>query len=204
MGAGAIGCELLKSFALVGLGAGPSGGVTVADMDHVEHSNLSRQFLFTTQDIGVSAGPYAHLASWTVLAQCLPPATHTPTPSIFLFSSQRLKAEVAAEATHRLNSDLQVTPLTMLLDPTTEHIFGDNFFSRVDGVAAALDSFQARECLTLKLSPLFKAVSASLLILCPLAREVCGCSLYPLSEATAGGWDAGHHGPCFSVHASCD
>uniref|UniRef100_A0A8C0L8F9 Ubiquitin like modifier activating enzyme 7 n=1 Tax=Canis lupus dingo TaxID=286419 RepID=A0A8C0L8F9_CANLU len=125
VGAGAIGCELLKSFALVGLGAGPSGGVTVADMDHVEHSNLSRQFLFTTQDIG------------------------------------RLKAEVAAEATHRLNSDLQVTPLTMLLDPTTEHIFGDNFFSRVDGVAAALDSFQARKYVAARcthyLKPLLEA-----------------------------------------------
>jgi len=66
-----------------------------------------------------------------------------PTPSIFLFSSQRPKAEVAAEATHRLNSDLRVTPLTYALDHTTEHIYEDNFFSRVDGVAAALDSFRA-------------------------------------------------------------
>nr|XP_055200566.1 ubiquitin-like modifier-activating enzyme 7 isoform X3 [Nyctereutes procyonoides] len=73
----------------------------------------------------------------------------------------RLKAEVAAEATHRLNSDLQVTPLTMLLDPTTEHIFGDNFFSRVDGVAAALDSFQARKYVAARcthyLKPLLEA-----------------------------------------------
>ena len=53
MGAGAIGCELLKGFALVGLGAGGSGGVTVADMDHVERSNLSRQFLFRPQDFEI-------------------------------------------------------------------------------------------------------------------------------------------------------
>ena len=51
VGAGAVGCELLKGFALMGLGAGGSGGVTVADMDHVELSNLSRQFLFRSQDI---------------------------------------------------------------------------------------------------------------------------------------------------------
>ncbi|XP_033280263.1 ubiquitin-like modifier-activating enzyme 7 isoform X3 [Orcinus orca] len=125
VGAGAIGCELLKGFALVGLGAGGSGGVTVADMDHVERSNLSRQFLFRPQDFG------------------------------------RPKAEVAAEAARRLNSDLQVTPLTYQLDLTTEHIYGDNFFSSVDGVAAALDSFQARRYVAARcthyLKPLLEA-----------------------------------------------
>uniref|UniRef100_G1R5E6 Ubiquitin like modifier activating enzyme 7 n=1 Tax=Nomascus leucogenys TaxID=61853 RepID=G1R5E6_NOMLE len=138
VGAGAIGCELLKVFALVGLGAGNSGGLTVVDMDHIERSNLSRQFLFRSQDVG------------------------------------RPKAEVAAAAAQGLNPDLQVIPLTYPLDPTTEHIYGDNFFSRVDGVAAALDSFQAREAL-------------------------CGCSLHPLSEATAGGLQS----PCLRCPLPC-
>lgn len=60
---------------------------------------------------------------------------------------------MAAEAAHRLNSDLLVTPLPYQLDPTTEHIYGDNFFSSVDGVAAALDSFQARKFSTVELNP---------------------------------------------------
>lgn len=64
------------------------------------------------------------------------------------FSSQNPKAEVAAAAAQRLNPDLQVTSYNYPLDPTTEDVFGDSFFSRVDGVVAALDSFQARECLT--------------------------------------------------------
>uniref|UniRef100_A0A3B4AYA7 Uncharacterized protein n=1 Tax=Periophthalmus magnuspinnatus TaxID=409849 RepID=A0A3B4AYA7_9GOBI len=51
VGAGAIGCELLKNFALIGLGAG-EGHITVTDMDHIEKSNLNRQFLFRSQDIG--------------------------------------------------------------------------------------------------------------------------------------------------------
>uniref|UniRef100_A0A3Q1EVW6 E1 ubiquitin-activating enzyme n=1 Tax=Acanthochromis polyacanthus TaxID=80966 RepID=A0A3Q1EVW6_9TELE len=52
VGAGAIGCELLKNFALIGLGAGEKGHITVTDMDFIERSNLNRQFLFRSQDIG--------------------------------------------------------------------------------------------------------------------------------------------------------
>uniref|UniRef100_A0A6Q2X3X3 E1 ubiquitin-activating enzyme n=1 Tax=Esox lucius TaxID=8010 RepID=A0A6Q2X3X3_ESOLU len=52
VGAGAIGCELLKNFALIGLGAGQGGHITVTDMDSIERSNLNRQFLFRSQDIG--------------------------------------------------------------------------------------------------------------------------------------------------------
>lgn len=69
MGAGAIGCEMLKVFALVGLGVGPNGGsVTVADMDHIERSNLSRQFLFRPQDTGVSVGPSSNHVSQAALS----------------------------------------------------------------------------------------------------------------------------------------
>lgn len=52
VGAGAIGCELLKNFSLIGLGAGEGGHITVTDMDSIERSNLNRQFLFRSQDIG--------------------------------------------------------------------------------------------------------------------------------------------------------
>ncbi|XP_069000953.1 ubiquitin-like modifier-activating enzyme 1 [Embiotoca jacksoni] len=52
VGAGAIGCELLKNFALIGLGAGEEGHITVTDMDFIERSNLNRQFLFRSPDIG--------------------------------------------------------------------------------------------------------------------------------------------------------
>ncbi|XP_046881054.1 ubiquitin-like modifier-activating enzyme 1 [Hypomesus transpacificus] len=52
VGAGAIGCELLKNFALIGLGAGEGGHITVTDMDSIERSNLNRQFLFRPRDIG--------------------------------------------------------------------------------------------------------------------------------------------------------
>lgn len=54
VGAGAIGCELLKNFAMIGLGCGEGGAVIVTDMDTIEKSNLNRQFLFRPWDVTVS------------------------------------------------------------------------------------------------------------------------------------------------------
>lgn len=51
VGAGAIGCEMLKNWALMGVGCGEKGHVYVTDMDRIEKSNLSRQFLFRNTDI---------------------------------------------------------------------------------------------------------------------------------------------------------
>ncbi|KAJ4934953.1 hypothetical protein JOQ06_007733 [Pogonophryne albipinna] len=50
VGAGAIGCELLKNFAMIGLACG-KGEVIVTDMDTIEKSNLNRQFLFRPSDV---------------------------------------------------------------------------------------------------------------------------------------------------------
>ena len=51
VGAGAIGCEMLKNWSLMGVGCGEDGHVHVTDMDRIEKSNLSRQFLFRSTDI---------------------------------------------------------------------------------------------------------------------------------------------------------
>ncbi|KAI9304954.1 ubiquitin-activating emzyme E1 [Cunninghamella echinulata] len=52
VGAGAIGCEMLKNWAMIGLGTGPNGRLTITDMDTIEKSNLNRQFLFRPADVG--------------------------------------------------------------------------------------------------------------------------------------------------------
>ncbi|KAH0547766.1 E1 ubiquitin-activating protein [Glutinoglossum americanum] len=52
VGAGAIGCEMLKNWAMMGLGTGPKGNISVTDMDSIEKSNLNRQFLFRPKDVG--------------------------------------------------------------------------------------------------------------------------------------------------------
>ncbi|MCJ1257809.1 E1 ubiquitin-activating protein [Lignoscripta atroalba] len=52
VGAGAIGCEMLKNWAMIGLATGPKGKISIADMDQIEKSNLNRQFLFRPKDVG--------------------------------------------------------------------------------------------------------------------------------------------------------
>lgn len=47
VGAGAIGCEHLKNLVMMGV-----NNITITDMDRIEKSNLSRQFLFRNNDIG--------------------------------------------------------------------------------------------------------------------------------------------------------
>mmetsp|Transcript_12121 Transcript_12121/g.10437 ORF Transcript_12121/g.10437 Transcript_12121/m.10437 type:complete len:237 (+) Transcript_12121:845-1555(+) len=54
VGAGALGCEFIKQFALTGLCCGPNGKFTCTDDDNIEISNLNRQFLFRKDDVGSS------------------------------------------------------------------------------------------------------------------------------------------------------
>jgi ubiquitin-activating enzyme E1 len=51
VGCGALGCEYLKAFALMGLGAN-GGEIEVTDNDRIEVSNLNRQFLFRAENVG--------------------------------------------------------------------------------------------------------------------------------------------------------
>ncbi|XP_030750394.1 ubiquitin-like modifier-activating enzyme 1 isoform X1 [Sitophilus oryzae] len=50
VGAGAIGCELLKNFSMMGVGS-DNGQIFITDMDLIEKSNLNRQFLFRPHDV---------------------------------------------------------------------------------------------------------------------------------------------------------
>ncbi len=51
IGAGALGCELLKIFSLMGISTKENKKTLVTDNDHIEISNLNRQFLFSKKDV---------------------------------------------------------------------------------------------------------------------------------------------------------
>ena len=53
-GTGAIGCEIIKNMALMGVSCSKNSKFIISDFDHIEVSNLSRQFLFKSKDIGKS------------------------------------------------------------------------------------------------------------------------------------------------------
>jgi len=52
VGCGALGCEYLKGLALMGACTAEGAKLLVTDMDRIEVSNLSRQFLFRQTDVG--------------------------------------------------------------------------------------------------------------------------------------------------------
>jgi ubiquitin-activating enzyme E1 len=66
VGAGAIGCEMLKNWAMIGLGTGSKGKIRVTDMDQIEKSNLNRQFLFRSKDVGKLKSDCASAAAQTM------------------------------------------------------------------------------------------------------------------------------------------
>jgi len=51
IGAGALGCEFIKNFSLMGI-ACKNGLITITDNDNISLSNLNRQFLFHKNDVG--------------------------------------------------------------------------------------------------------------------------------------------------------
>ena len=139
IGAGAIGCEIMKNWALMGVSCDASpesqrrkyapeeeeeespcndqplsqrsrhaGIIYITDMDHIEKSNLSRQFLFRNTDIN------------------------------------HPKSTTAANAAKCMNSALRVQAYEHKVSVDTEHIFTDDFFDNLSMVCTALDNVEAR------------------------------------------------------------
>ena len=59
IGAGALGCEYLKLFSMMGIATSQNKKITLTDNDNIEISNLNRQFLFKKEHIGKSKSKIA-------------------------------------------------------------------------------------------------------------------------------------------------
>ena len=114
VGAGAIGCELLKNFAMLEVGtseeASKKGCIYVTDPDIIEVSNLSRQFLFREKHLRKPKSVTASAAA--------------------AYMNKNLKNHVHAY-------------LEKICEQT-EHIFTDKFISNLSLIANALDNVHAR------------------------------------------------------------
>jgi len=135
VGSGAIGCELLKNYAMLGLGTGEAGKyankeggkIILTDPDVIEVSNLTRQFLFREK----------HL--------------------------RKPKSQTAAAAAIQMNKELKGHIIARLdkVHDGTANIFTDKFFEDLTVVTNALDNVQARRyvdmrCVTAK-TPLLES-----------------------------------------------
>jgi len=120
VGAGAIGCEMIKNWAMMGVACkdaatvvgqdatSKAGTVYVTDMDQIEKSNLSRQFLFRNSDINCP------------------------------------KSTTAVRAVTVMNPALQSVAYESKVAADTEDLFNDDFFESLDMVCTALDNVEAR------------------------------------------------------------
>ncbi|KAG8893299.1 hypothetical protein FRB99_002069, partial [Tulasnella sp. 403] len=114
VGSGAIGCEMLKNWSMMGLASGPNGLVHVTDLDTIEKSNLNRQFLFRPKDLGKFKSEVAASAV----------ADMNPDLASKIVSHQD-----------------GVGPDS---EQSSPDIYGDEFFNALDGVTNALDNVKAR------------------------------------------------------------
>lgn len=127
VGAGAIGCELLKNFAMLGLGS--QGQITITDPDVIEVSNLNRQFLFREKHLRKPKSHTAAAAAIQMNSQLKGHISarldkiHNDTSEIYseeFFKSQDIVANALDNVAARIFVDSKcVSARTMLVDSGT-------------------------------------------------------------------------------------
>ena len=124
---------MLKNWAMIGLGSGPTGHIYITDMDTIERSNLSRQFLFRNKDVGHFKAAAA-AGAVTLLNPDL--------QGKIKFFQEKVGAE-----TERTSWALLFFKYIFTLQWVGEkkELFNDAFFESLHGVTNALDNVDARK-----------------------------------------------------------
>lgn len=132
VGSGAIGCEMLKNWSMMGLATGSKGIIHVTDLDTIEKSNLNRQFLFRAKDLGKFKSEVAA----TAVAEMNPGMKghiHCKQDPVGSNTERTFKLSVPAPDKNLISS----------LD-----VYSKEFFAGLDGVTNALDNLEARTSCT--------------------------------------------------------
>ena len=66
--------------------------------------------------------------------------------SVSSAATQKSKSDTAAAAVSQINPHIRVTSHQNRVGPETEHVYDDDFFQNLDGVASALDTVDAHKC----------------------------------------------------------
>ena len=90
IGAGALGCEFLKTFAMMGISTENDKNVYVTDNDNIEISNLNRQFLFDKYSVGKSKSEIAckSIKKMNKDFNCIPYQTRVDIESEYFFDQK--------------------------------------------------------------------------------------------------------------------
>lgn len=120
VGAGGIGCELLKNLLLTGFGE-----IHIVDLDTIDLSNLNRQFLFRHEHIKKSKA----LVSLSIVGHVASRARHSYCLQVAKDVAQKFRPDSKLEAYHANIKDAQ---------------FNVDWFATFDVVFNALDNLDAR------------------------------------------------------------
>jgi ubiquitin-activating enzyme E1 len=130
VGSGAIGCEMLKNWSMMGLATGQKGVIHVTDLDTIEKSNLNRQFLFRPKDLGKFK---SEVSAAAVIAM-------NPDLEGHIHSKQEpVGTDTESEYLTHHKYEIQLSRYDYL------DIYNDAFFASIDGVTNALDNVKARK-----------------------------------------------------------
>lgn len=129
VGSGAIGCEMLKNWSMMGVASGPNGVIHVTDLDTIEKSNLNRQFLFRAKDLGKFKAEVAAAAV----------ADMNPDLKGKINSKQE---PVGPDTESESLSSAIKNYINLMCDAD---VYNEDFFAAIDGVTNALDNVKARQ-----------------------------------------------------------